>query len=113
MSDWQHLDQTYLFPTVRRLPVTIAAAENNWLIDTEGKRYLDLFTGLAVNILGHSHPHLMKALNEQGHRFLHISNLFSTRRPSVSLNGWFKTPSAPAGSILAIPEPKPLKQPSS
>jgi acetylornithine/N-succinyldiaminopimelate aminotransferase len=76
MSDWQHLDQTYLFPTVRRLPVTIAAAENNWLIDTEGKRYLDLFTGLAVNILGHSHPHLMKALNEQGHRFLHISNLF-------------------------------------
>ena len=76
MSDWQHLDQTYLFPTVKRMPVTIAAAEKNVLIDTDGKRYLDLFTGLAVNILGHSHPHLMKALDEQGHRFLHISNLF-------------------------------------
>lgn len=76
MSDWKHMDQTYIFPTVKRLPITIAAAENNVLIDTDGKRYLDLFTGLAVNILGHSHPHLMKALDEQGHRFLHISNLF-------------------------------------
>ncbi|MBA4493609.1 aspartate aminotransferase family protein [Paenactinomyces guangxiensis] len=76
MTDWQALDQTYIMPTVKRYPIAIAHAEGNYLIDTEGNRYLDLFTGLAVNILGHSHPRIMQALNEQGHKFLHISNLF-------------------------------------
>ncbi|MGA9172658.1 MAG: acetylornithine transaminase, partial [Thermoactinomyces sp.] len=76
MTNWQELDQTYIMSTVQRLPIAIEKAENNYLYDTEGNRYLDLFTGLAVNILGHAHPRLMKALEEQGHRFLHISNLF-------------------------------------
>lgn len=76
MSDWQHLDQTYILPTFGRLPIAISKAEKNVLIDTEGNRYLDLFTGLAVNILGHSHPRLLKALTEQANHFLHISNLF-------------------------------------
>ncbi|SEN71641.1 aspartate aminotransferase family protein [Lihuaxuella thermophila] len=74
--DWQTLDQTYLMHTVKRLPIAIARAEGNYLFDTEGNRYLDLFTGLAVNVLGHSHPRLMQALDDQGHKFLHISNLF-------------------------------------
>lgn len=76
MSDWQHLDQAYILPTFGRLPIAISKAEKNILVDTEGNRYLDLFTGLAVNILGHSHPRLLKALTEQGNQFLHISNLF-------------------------------------
>lgn len=76
MSDWQHLDQTYILPTFGRLPIAISKAEKNVLIDTEGNRYLDLFTGLAVNILGHSHPRLVKALTDQANHFLHISNIF-------------------------------------
>ncbi len=76
MSDWQYLDKTFILPTFGRLPIAISKAEKNVLIDTEGNRYLDLFTGLAVNILGHSHPRLLKALTEQGNRFLHISNIF-------------------------------------
>jgi acetylornithine/N-succinyldiaminopimelate aminotransferase len=76
MNEWQRLDQQYILPTVNRLPIAIERGEGNYLIDTDGKRYLDLFTGLAVNILGHSHPAILSALEEQGKRFLHISNLF-------------------------------------
>lgn len=76
MTDWLEQDQRYLIPTYNRLPIAIQGAKGNYLYDTEGKAYLDLFTGLAVNILGHAHPAVIKALNDQGKRFLHISNKF-------------------------------------
>ena len=76
MNEWQRLDELYILPTVSRLPIAIERGEGNYLIDTDGKRYLDLFTGLAVNVLGHSHPAILRALEEQGKKFLHISNLF-------------------------------------
>jgi acetylornithine/N-succinyldiaminopimelate aminotransferase len=76
MTNWMTLDLTYIMPTVKRYPIAIARAEGNYLYDTEGKRYLDLFTGLAVNVLGHGHPRILRALEEQGKKFLHISNLF-------------------------------------
>ncbi|PTX64289.1 acetylornithine aminotransferase [Melghirimyces profundicolus] len=76
MTQWQTLDRQYLMNTYLRLPIAIAEARGNTLIDTEGKEYLDLFTGLAVNVLGHSHPAVMEALHRQGEQFLHISNKF-------------------------------------
>lgn len=76
MSDWISLDQEYVMSTYSRLPLVIDHASGNYLIDTDQKRYLDLFTGLAVNILGHSHPYLLNALADQAERFLHISNFF-------------------------------------
>ena len=76
MNEWQRLDEQYILPTVSRLPIAIERGEGNYLIDTDGNRYLDLFTGLAVNVLGHSHPAILRALEEQGKKFLHISNLF-------------------------------------
>ncbi|SFI89815.1 aspartate aminotransferase family protein [Thermoflavimicrobium dichotomicum] len=84
MTQWQILDQTYIMSTVKRLPIAIDRAEGNYLYDTEGNKYLDLFTGLAVNTLGHLHPRIMKALEEQSHRFLHISNLF-LNPPAIQL----------------------------
>ncbi|MGA8942432.1 MAG: acetylornithine transaminase [Thermoactinomyces sp.] len=98
MSDWQHLDQTYILPTFRRLPIAISKAEKNVLIDTEGNRYLDLFTGLAVNILGHSHPRLLKALTEQGNRFMHISNIF-LNPPAIRLAKRLVTHSLGTGKV--------------
>jgi acetylornithine aminotransferase len=76
MTDWASLDHEYMMSTYSRLPLVIDRASGNYLIDTDQKRYLDLFTGLAVNILGHSHPYLMNALADQAKRFLHISNFF-------------------------------------
>lgn len=74
--DWRQLDDTYVMSTYKRLPIVAAKGEGNYLYDTEGKGYLDLFTGLAVNVLGHSHPAIMQALREQGEKFLHVSNYF-------------------------------------
>lgn len=62
--------------TYQRLPLVIAKAQGNYLYDINGNRYLDLFTGLAVNILGHNHPKIQKALHDQSQQFLHISNYF-------------------------------------
>jgi acetylornithine aminotransferase len=76
VDDWRSLDQQYLMSTYKRLPIAIAKGEGNYLYDVEGKAYLDLFTGLAVNVLGHSHPAIVSALREQGEKFLHISNVF-------------------------------------
>lgn len=74
--DWRSLDEQYLVSTYKRLPIAIAKGEGNYLYDTRGKSYLDLFTGLAVNVLGHSNPRIIQALREQGEQFLHISNVF-------------------------------------
>ncbi|MBO8162190.1 MAG: acetylornithine transaminase [Brevibacillus sp.] len=70
--------------TYNRLPIAIAKGEGNYLYDTEGKAYLDLFTGLAVNLLGHSHPAIVKSLQKQGSAFLHISNIF-LNTPAIRL----------------------------
>lgn len=84
MVDWRSLDQTYVMSTYNRLPIAIERGEGNILYDTEGKAYLDLFTGLAVSVLGHSHPAILKALREQGEKFLHISNIF-LNQPAITL----------------------------
>jgi acetylornithine/N-succinyldiaminopimelate aminotransferase len=67
----EHLMQTYA-----PLPVAFARGEGAWLLDTEGKRYLDGLAGIAVNGLGHAHPVLTRALAEQAARLIHTSNLF-------------------------------------
>lgn len=84
MTDWKSLDETYIMNTVQRYPIAIEKAAGNYLYDTNGKRYLDLFTGLAVNVLGHSHPRIMEALKKQATSFLHISNLF-LNPPAIKL----------------------------
>ncbi|WP_139490193.1 aspartate aminotransferase family protein [Brevibacillus dissolubilis] len=73
-----------MMSTYSRLPIAIAKGEGNYLYDVEGKSYLDLFTGLAVSVLGHSHPAIVRALHEQGEKFLHISNIF-LNTPAITL----------------------------
>jgi len=82
--DWRSLDEQYIVSSYKRLPIAIAKGEGNYLYDTDGKKYLDLFTGLAVNVLGHSHPRILKTLREQGEQFLHISNVF-LNQPAIRL----------------------------
>ena len=86
MTDWAALDQKYIMPTYSqlKLPITIEKGEGSYLFDTEGNKYLDLFTGLAVNVVGHSHPRIVKTLIKQGSRFLHISNIY-LNSPAIAL----------------------------
>ncbi len=66
----------HLMGTYRPAPVTFVAGEGAWLIDDQGRRYLDLLCGIAVTSLGHAHPAVAEAVSAQAHRLLHVSNLF-------------------------------------
>jgi acetylornithine aminotransferase len=82
--NWLEKDQHYIMSTYQRLPIVVEKGEGNYLYDSEQNKYLDLFTGLAVNIVGHSHPYLLSKLKEQADQFLHISNMF-INKPAVRL----------------------------
>jgi len=65
-----------VMPTYARQNVIFERGEGSWLISTAGERYLDFAAGVAVNALGHVHPHLVKALTEQAQTLWHTSNLY-------------------------------------
>ena len=65
-------------PTFGAPLVTFARGSGTELWDTEGKRYLDFLSGLAVTGLGHSHPEVTDAISEQARTLMHVSNLFAT-----------------------------------
>nr|VFK58053.1 MAG: acetylornithine aminotransferase apoenzyme [Candidatus Kentron sp. TUN]VFK67082.1 MAG: acetylornithine aminotransferase apoenzyme [Candidatus Kentron sp. TUN] len=65
-----------LMPTYARLPVRFARGEGIWLWDTDGKKYLDAFSGIGVCSLGYAHPVITKAICEQAEHLLHTSNLY-------------------------------------
>ena len=70
------LGKNVVMNTYGRLPMTIVKGDGAWVWDTEEKRYLDFLTGLAVNSLGHSHPAIVRAIQEQAQEILHTSNLY-------------------------------------
>lgn len=65
-----------LMPTYARSPYAFERGEGAYLYDTDGRRYLDFAAGIAVNVLGHSHPHLVQALTAQAQKLWHVSNLY-------------------------------------
>ena len=67
---------SHLMNTYARLPVAFARGEGSWVYDTDGKRYLDGLSGIAVNTLGHAHPDLVAAIADQAGKLLHTSNLY-------------------------------------
>src|SRR5256886_4602356 len=69
---------SHLLPVFARVDLGFERGEGAWLIATDGERYLDFTSGVAVNALGHAHPHLVAALQEQATRLWHMSNLFSS-----------------------------------
>ena len=78
------LAEKYLMQTGRRLPVTFVRGEGCLLYDEEGKEYLDLVAGIAVNLLGHAHPDIARTVGGQARTLIHTSNLYFTR-PQVEL----------------------------
>ncbi len=66
-----------VLPTYNRAPLTFVRGEGSWLIEADGRRFLDLGAGIAVNALGHAHPALVAALTEQAGALWHTSNLYN------------------------------------
>ncbi|WP_090445829.1 aspartate aminotransferase family protein [Natronincola peptidivorans] len=84
MTDWMTLDQKYILPTYGRMPIVVKKAEGMYIIDENDDKYLDLFSGLAVNVLGHCHPQLLEEMQYQSSQFGHISNFFYNK-PAIAL----------------------------
>ena len=68
-------DAKPLYDTYNRVPIVFERGHGMWLETPEGERYLDFAAGIAVNSLGHTHPHLVEALKAQADRVWHLSNL--------------------------------------
>lgn len=69
-------EQSALFPTYARYPVTFTKGEGSKLWDEEGKQYIDFMSGIAVAALGHAHPQVKEKLIEQLDQLWHTSNLY-------------------------------------
>ncbi|QIE40529.1 aspartate aminotransferase family protein [Rhodobacteraceae bacterium SC52] len=65
-----------VLPTYNRTPLTFVKGDGAWLTEADGRRFLDLTAGIAVNALGHAHPALVKALTDQAQALWHTSNLY-------------------------------------
>ena len=68
---------TAVMPTYGRIDIAFESGEGSYLYDTEGEKYLDFATGIATNSLGHCHPHLVAAIQEQASKLWHVSNLYN------------------------------------
>ena len=67
---------SHMLPAYARVDLAFERGEGAWLIATDGERYLDFSSGVAVNALGHSHPHLVAAIAAQAAKVIHVSNLY-------------------------------------
>ena len=67
---------SHLLPTYARVNLAFERGEGAWLVATDGERYLDFSSGVAVNALGHAHPRLVAAVTEQAQKVWHVSNLY-------------------------------------
>ena len=71
-----NIQDSPLFPTYARVPLEFERGEGAWLVAKDGGRYLDFMGGIAVNVLGHAHPHVVAALKAQAEKLWHVSNIF-------------------------------------
>src|SRR6266436_3948979 len=77
-------EQQYFFHTYKRIPLEIDRGEGVYLFTKDGKRYLDMFAGLAVNALGYGHPSVIKAIDDQVRKYIHLSNYY-LQEPQLQL----------------------------
>ena len=78
-------DKAHYLQTFRRFPVTLDRGEGATVWDIDGKRYIDLLAGIAVNNVGHAHPRVVQTLREQAGKLTHISNFYLSR-PQAELS---------------------------
>jgi predicted acetylornithine/succinylornithine family transaminase len=78
MSKWPDLESKYFMHTFNRVPVTLVKGKGSRVWDDNGREYLDLVAGWAVNSLGHCHPVVAEALAEQARTLIQVSNQFYT-----------------------------------
>lgn len=78
--------------------LVLASGHGCWVTDVDGKRYLDLLSGIAVNALGHGHPALVQAVAKQAEQAIHVSNFFTSEAAILLAERLLTLSDAPAGS---------------
>jgi predicted acetylornithine/succinylornithine family transaminase len=77
-ENWAELERKYFFPVGKRLPVTIVKGEGSRVWDEDGREYLDCVAGIAAVSLGHCHPEVVAAVQQQAATLMHVSNYYYT-----------------------------------
>lgn len=77
--DYQQLTEKYHLPVYNRFPITLTKGEGTHVWDDKGNKYLDALAGIAVNSLGHCHPKVVTAVQEQVEQLMHISNFYYSK----------------------------------
>lgn len=72
-----------VLPTYSRAPLTFVKGQGSWMIEADGRRFLDLGAGIAVNVLGHANPTLVQALTDQASKLWHVSNLYNIEQQQM------------------------------
>lgn len=72
----QDIDKEYYLQTFRRFPLVLERGKGSKVWDVDGNEYIDALAGIAVNNLGHCHPKIVKAIQEQAEKLIHISNFY-------------------------------------
>ena len=80
--------------------IVIERGEGSYVWDVEGRRYLDLVSGIAVNALGHGHPELVAAVSKQAGELVHVSNFFTTPAQVRAAERILEVAQASAGSAV-------------
>ncbi|MBQ6297482.1 MAG: acetylornithine transaminase [Selenomonadaceae bacterium] len=75
-------DAKNYLPVFKRYKIVLERGEGAYLYDINGKKYIDFLAGIAVNVLGHNYPPLVKAIAEQASKVIHVSNLYYTQAQS-------------------------------
>ncbi len=83
-ENWVELESRYFFPVGKRLPVTLVKGQGSRVWDEDGREYLDCVAGIAAVSLGHCHPEVVKAVQEQAASLMHVSNYYYTQ-PQIRL----------------------------
>lgn len=82
---YNDLDKKYYLQTFKRYPLTFDHGKGSHIWDVEGNEYIDMLGGIAVNSVGHSHPTVVKAIQDQAAKLIHISNFYLSE-PQVMLS---------------------------
>lgn len=84
------MDAKVFVGTYARAPLVLASGKGCKLYDVEGREYLDMTAGIAVNALGHGDPEWVRAVTEQAGVLTHVSNIFYSKFPvkEISLSSW-------------------------
>ncbi|SDF39833.1 acetylornithine transaminase [Sporomusa acidovorans] len=77
------VDKENYLPVFARYSIVLSHGEGPYVYDIEGKKYIDFLAGIAVNVLGHAHPALVKAVADQAGKMIHCSNLYYTEAQAL------------------------------